>query len=154
FLDDGRIVDPEGTATSGKAAIAAMYAGSFQESPGLKVEPTVEQVRFLTADVARIDGRSRLSSANGEATESARFSTLLVRRDGNWRIAEIHEYASSTPDLPPYDRLKALEWMVGDWVDESDNNRVHSSVRWADKQSYLIRTYNIEIQGEKASSGT
>ena len=44
--------------------------------------------------------------------------------------------------------------MVGDWVDESDNNRVQSSVRWADNQSYLVRTYKVEMQGEKGSSGT
>ncbi len=44
--------------------------------------------------------------------------------------------------------------MVGDWVDESDNSRVQSSVRWADNQSYLVRTYKIEMQGEKGSSGT
>jgi len=154
FLDDGMIVDPEGKATRGKAAIAAMYAGSFQESPGVKVEPTVEAVRFLTADVARVEGRSRLSSANGDASEFTRFSTLLVRRDGKWRIAEIREYPAPAQDVAPYERLKALEWMVGDWVDESDNNRVQSSIRWADKQSYLIRTYSIEIQGEKSSSGT
>ncbi len=154
FLDDATIVDPEGKATSGKAALAEMYAASFQESPGLKVEPTVEQVRFLTQDVARVDGRSRLSSADGDATEFTRFSTLLVRRDGNWRIAEIREYAEPARDVPPSERLKPLEWMVGDWVDESDNNRVQSSVRWADKQSYLIRTYSIEIQGERSSSGT
>ena len=44
--------------------------------------------------------------------------------------------------------------MVGDWVDESDNNRVESSVRWADNQSYLVRNYKVELQGEKRSSGT
>ncbi len=27
-------------------------------------------------------------------------------------------------------------------------------IRWADNKSFLIRTYSIEIQGEKASSGT
>ena len=43
--------------------------------------------------------------------------------------------------------------MVGDWVDESDNSRVQSSVRWADNQSYLIRTYKIEMQGEKGVVG-
>jgi len=154
FLDDATIVDPEGKATRGKAAIAEMYAAAFQEAPGLKVEPNVEEIRFLTPDVARLEGRSRLSSANSGASEFTRFSTLLVRRDAKWRIAEIREYASPAQDVTPYERLKELEWMVGDWVDESDNNRVQSSVRWADKQSYLIRTYSIEIQGVKSSSGT
>jgi hypothetical protein len=50
--------------------------------------------------------------------------------------------------------LKELEWMVGEWVDESENNKVSANIRWADNQSYLIREYNVEIQGEKSSSGT
>jgi uncharacterized protein (TIGR02246 family) len=154
FLDDGTIVDPDGAATRGKAAIAEMYAGSFQETPGLKIEPTVEASRFFTPDVARVEGRSRLFSATGDASEFTRFSSLLVRQDGKWRIAEIREYAAPAQDVKPYDRLKELEWMVGDWVDESDNNRVQSSIRWADNKSYLVRTYTIDIHGEKSSSGT
>jgi uncharacterized protein (TIGR02246 family) len=154
FVDDCAIIDPEGNATRGKPALAQMYAASFLESPGLKVEPNVEEIRFVTPDVARVEGRSRLSSAKGDAAEFTRFSSLLVRGDGKWRIAEIREYSAPAQDVTPYERLKALEWMVGDWVDESDNNRVQSSVRWADNQSYLIRTYKIEIVGEKPSSGT
>src|SRR5262249_42316135 len=141
FLDDATIVDPDGNATRGKAAIAEMYATSFQEAVGLKVEPTVEEIRFLSADVARVDGRSGLSSANSAATEFTRFSALLVRREGKWRIAEIREYPTAAAEVTPHERLKELEWMVGDWVDESDDNRVQSSVRWADKKSYLVRTY-------------
>ena len=44
--------------------------------------------------------------------------------------------------------------MVGDWVDESEGSRVVVNIRWADKQSYLIRTYHVELRGQKASSGT
>ena len=44
--------------------------------------------------------------------------------------------------------------MVGDWVDESEGSRVVVNVRWADKQSYLVRTYQVELRGEKAHSGT
>ena len=44
--------------------------------------------------------------------------------------------------------------MVGDWVDESDNAKSQSSVRWADNQSYLVRTFSIQIEGEKPSTGT
>ena len=154
FMDDASIVDPEGNATRGRAAVAEMYAGAFQESPGLKIESKVEEVRFLTPEVARVEGQSQLSSAKGDASEFTRFSALLVRRDGKWRIAEIREYAAPAADVAPEERLKDLEWMVGEWVDESDDNRVQSEVRWADNKSYLVRTFKIEIQGEKGSSGT
>jgi uncharacterized protein (TIGR02246 family) len=154
FLEEASIIDPEGNETHGKAAVAEMYAAAFQQSPGLKVESKVEEVRFLTPDVARVKGESQLSSAAGDASEFNRFSALLVRRDGKWRIAEIREFAAPPADVTPYERLRDLEWMVGEWVDESDNNRVQSNVQWADNQSYLVRTYKVEMHGEKGSSGT
>jgi uncharacterized protein (TIGR02246 family) len=154
FHEDASIIDPDGNETRGKAAVAEMYAAAFQESPGLKVQSRVDEVRFLTPDVARIHGESQLSSATGDAAEFTRFNALLVRKDGKWKIAEIRESAAPPADVTPYERLRDLEWMVGDWVDESDDGRVQSSVRWADNQSYLVRTYKIEMQGEKGASGT
>jgi len=154
FLDDSSVVEPGGAETRGKGPIVEMYTAAFQDTPGLKLESTVEEIKFLTPDVAKVSGQSRLSTADGNATEFTRFSTLLVRRDGKWRIAEIREHAAPAEDITPYDRLKELEWMVGEWVDESENNKVMANVRWADGQSYLIRDYSIQIQGEVAASGT
>ena len=154
FSDDVVLIDPEGNETQGKQAVATMYANSFQQTAGLKIEPEVADIRLLTPDVARVEGQSRLSIEGGDASEFTRFSALLVRKDGQWKAAEIREYAAPADDVTPYERLKELEWMVGRWVDESDTNKVEADVRWADKQSYLIRTYNVEIQGERSSSGT
>ena len=154
FLDESMIVDPDGNATRGKAAVATMYEAAFKENPGLKLESSVQDIRFLTPDLARVEGKARITSTHGDASEFTGFTTLLARRDGKWRIAEIHEYAAPAADVSSYERLKELEWMVGDWVDESDNAKSQSSVRWADNQSYLIRTYSIEREGEKPSTGT
>jgi uncharacterized protein (TIGR02246 family) len=154
FIDDATIVDPDGNETRGKGAISEMYGASFQESPGLKLEAKVDEIRLLTQDVARVAGRSRLSSPKSDAAEFNRFNVLLVRQEGQWRIAEIREHAAAASDVKPYERLKELEWMVGDWVDESENIRSQSSVRWADNQSFLVRTFSIEVQGEKPTTGT
>jgi uncharacterized protein (TIGR02246 family) len=154
FTDEAVIIDPDGNETRGKAAIGAMYGSSFQENPGLRLEPEVAEVRFITPDVVRVEGQTRLSSANGDATEFTRFSSLLVKKDGKWRSAEIREYTAPAEDVTPYERLRDLEWMVGHWVDESETNKVEATVRWADNQSYLVRTYTVEVQGEKSASGT
>jgi uncharacterized protein (TIGR02246 family) len=154
FVDDASVVDPEGAETRGKPAIGEMYAASHREATGLKLESEVEQVRFLTPDVARIEGRSRVSAPNGPANEFTRFTALAVRGDGAWRLAELREQAAPLHDVSPYERLQELQWMVGDWVDESEGNRVVVNVKWADKQSYLVRTYHLELQGEKSRSGT
>jgi uncharacterized protein (TIGR02246 family) len=153
FTEDVVLTDPEGNETRGRASIAEMYSGAFQENPGLKLEPQVTEVRFITPDVARVEGQSRLSSS-GDASEFTRFSALLVRKDGKWQAAEIREFPAPAEDIAPYDRLKELEWMVGHWVDDNGDNRVEADVRWADNNSYLIRTYSTQIQGEKPASGT
>ncbi|WP_254053493.1 YybH family protein [Singulisphaera sp. GP187] len=151
---DAVVVEPSGSETRGQSDIGMMYAEELENVPGVKLECTIESIRFLTADVARVEGMSRLSSGTGDANEFTRFSVLTILQEGKWRLAEIREYAAPGGDITPYERLKELEWMVGDWVDESGDNKVSSSIRWADNKSFLIRTYSIEIQGEKASSGT
>jgi uncharacterized protein (TIGR02246 family) len=154
FTEEADVVDSAGESTRGKAAIGEMYASSLEENPNLKLEPKVEEIRFLTPDVARVQGQTRLSTDTGDASEYTRFSTLAVKRDGKWLLAEIREYAAPVEDISSYDRLRELEWMVGDWVDESEGVKASSNVRWADNESFLIRTYQVEVQGEKAKSGT
>jgi uncharacterized protein (TIGR02246 family) len=154
FTDQANVIDSAGETTRGKPDIMGMYASSFEENPALKLESRVEEVNFITPDVARVEGQSRLSTAKGEASEYTRFSGLAVNRNGNWLIAEIREYAAPAEDVSSYDRLSELEWMVGDWVDESDDVKSTSSVTWADNFSFLIRAYEIEVKGEKPTTGT
>ncbi len=154
FTEDASVVDPAGAETRGRTEIAQMYATSFEDVPGLTLEADAKEIRFLTPDVARVEGESSLSSSTGDASEHTRYSSLMVRRDGKWLVAELREYPAPAEDVTPYERLKELEWMVGDWVDESDGNRVSASIRWADNKSYLVRTYRVDLGREKVSSGT
>jgi uncharacterized protein (TIGR02246 family) len=154
FSDDAAVVDTEGIEARGRQAIGEMYGSAFEENPGLKLEATLAEIRFLTPDVVRAEGQSRVSSPSGDASEFTRFSSLLTRKDGKWTVAEIREYPLPPEDVPTSERLKELEWMVGDWVDESGDNKVSSSVRWSENKSYLVRTYRVDIKNERASSGT
>ncbi len=155
FDDDAIVVDSDGNETKGKEAIKAMYVEAFEETEGLKIEAEIEGIKFVTPDVVRVDGRSTLSNTKEEGLEFSRFSALLVNRAGKWKTAELRDYPiDDEDDILPAERLKELEWMVGDWVDESDNNRVSSSIHWNEGKSFLVRTYHVELEGVKASSGT
>jgi uncharacterized protein (TIGR02246 family) len=154
FTNEANVVDSDGESTRGKPAVVEMYVSALEDNPDLKLEAKVEEVRFLTPDVARVEGQSRLSADTGDATEFTRYSGLVVKKDGKWFVAEIREYPAPIEDVSSYDRLKELEWMVGDWVDESEGVKATSNVRWAHNKSFLIRTYQIEVKGEKVRSGT
>jgi len=154
YADDAVIVAPDGLEVRGKERIGRMYADSFADGRGLKLETRVESVRFLTPDVARVEGRSRLSAADGDAADYLRFTALLVGKDGAWSIAELRESPAPAEDVEPYQRLKDLEWMVGRWVDEDERHKVDAEVEWAANRAYLLRTQAVELDGRPSFSTT
>jgi uncharacterized protein (TIGR02246 family) len=154
FADDATIIDSDGGEIKGRDAIVAMYTTAFADAPNLKIDSEATEIKLVTDDVARVEGKTRLYEGNADGVEFTKFSALMVRKAGNWKTVELRDYPTPHADILPADRLKELEWMLGDWVDESDSNRVSSSVKWNEGKSFLIRTYHVEIAGIRANSGT
>ena len=102
--------------------------------------------------MAQAEGVSRLESPK-EATIVNLFVALLARQGDAWKIAEIRDYPAPAASVKPYERLKELEWMVGEWIDESEDVQVSSTVRWGQGKAYLVRDYSVQIKGEPATSG-
>ena len=152
FAEDAALIDAEGNATRGRAAIQQQYAESFETSAGLKAEATLKSIRFLTADVAQVEGTAKITTSEGLAS-SIRFSALGVKKEGKWQIAELRDYPGPPEDVPPAERTAELDWLIGDWVDESAGAKVSSSIRLGDGKAFLVRTYRADIGGRPAHSG-
>jgi hypothetical protein len=129
-----------------------VFTDAFAEPSTYTLDGKTERIRLITPDVAQAEGVSRLVSPR-EATIAKRFVALLARQGDAWKIAEIRDYSASVDSVAPYERLKELEWMVGDWVDESEDSRVTSTVRWGQGKGYLVRDYSVHVKGEPATSG-
>jgi uncharacterized protein (TIGR02246 family) len=152
FTQDGALVDSENVATRGREAIAQEFTEAFAEPSTYTLDGKTERIRLITLDVAQAEGMSRLVSPR-EATIAKRFVALLARQGDAWKIAEIRDYLAPVDSVAPYERLKELEWMVGDWVDESEDAQVTSTVRWGQGKGYLVRHYSVQVKGEPATSG-
>src|SRR5262245_88237 len=116
FTQDGTLIDSENAATRGRDAIAQEFSEAFAERSTFTVQGTIDRVRLITPDVAQVEGVSRLISPK-EATIANQFVALLSRHGDAWRFVEIREYPASVDSVTPYERLKELEWMVGEWAD-------------------------------------
>jgi uncharacterized protein (TIGR02246 family) len=152
FTPDGTLIDSENVATRGQEAIAQDFSEAFADRSTYTLQAKVERIRLITPDVAQAEGESRLESPN-EATIANQFVVLLARQGAAWKIAEIREYPAPAESITPYERLKELEWMVGDWVDESEEVQVSSTVRWGQNKAYLVRDYSVHVKGEPTTSG-
>lgn len=158
FSAEGALIDGEGAVLRGREAILGHYQDAFSAGACAQLEGTITAMRFLTPDVAQVEGEFSLfegKPGEGPVAQTGRFSSLAVRKDGQWRIAELRDDPDPLPEPESnYERLQELEWLVGDWVDESGNVRNSTTVRWAENRNFLVRTYTVQLGGEPVSSGT
>lgn len=152
FTEDAEVVAHEGQTIRGRKAIAELFASIFEEGRGNKLALRVDTLRFLGPDVAIESGESTLTPADGGQPELGRFTAILVKQDGQWLQSHVRE--DPEPAISHHDRLKELEWMVGEWVEESQFAVIFTKCRWSEDQNYLLREFTIQVDGKPEMKGT
>ena len=153
FAEDALVVDEHGERTEGRAAIRAQLAASFADNPGSTIAIKVDSLRFLGPDTALEEGRTTITPAGpGGEPEITRFTVVYIKKNGQWLQSAVRD--EHDHDLGPHDRLKELEWLVGDWVNESQDAIVSTSCKWTDDGNFLIRDFTMKTQGQPVLSGT
>ena len=147
FTEDAEVIEANGMRYRGRSLIEERLAKTFATSPGVKLEIHSDSIQLLSPDVAKEEGLTIVKPV-GKALESRRHTALLVKRDGKWLISSVRE--EPDPTLPPHERLKELEWMVGDWVDDGPDSHINVSCRWSEDGNFLLRTFQVHVQGKPA----
>ena len=153
FTEDALVVDEQGERTEGRAAIRAQLAASFADNPGSTIAIKADSLRLLGPDAALEEGRTTITPAgpSGEP-ENTRFTVVYIKKDGHWLQSAVRDELAH--DLGPHDRLKELEWLVGDWINESQAAVVNTSCKWTDDGNFLVRHFTVKTQGQPVLSGT
>ena len=147
FTEDAEVVEADGARYRGRPLIEQRLAETFAASPGVKLPIQAESIQFLSPEVVKEEGLTTVSPAKG-AAETRRHTALLVKRDGRWLISSIREESESL--VAPHQRLKELEWMLGEWVDEGSDSHVRVTCRWSEDGNFLVRTFAVKVQGKPA----
>ena len=145
---DARVVDVTGEVVEGRDAVEREYAGLFRDNPGLTLEVNVDDLRLVGPDTAIEEGTTRVAPKDGGPAVVNHYSAVDVKRDGRWLLASVRESPGET--LSPHDRLRELEWMLGEWVDESPDSVILSTCKWSDDKTALNREFAIRVNGRVA----
>jgi uncharacterized protein (TIGR02246 family) len=121
---------------------------SSEDAPKLAVE--TESIEFVSPNVAIQRGLAVISrQASNEETS---YQVVYVDHDGEWLIDRVSEdVVESKPSN--YERLKELEFFVGQWITDGDEMTVEFECQWTANQNYLSRKYHVSIEEEVQSSG-
>jgi len=146
FTDNGEMIDEDGFVTSGREAIESRSAQVFEAFPRATIRIEVESIRLVGTGAAVEEGRALVTMEPDTEQIGSRYTALHVLRDGKWLVASVRDTAEP-PTITPHQRLEPLSWLVGDWIDESDESLVETSCRWSDDGNYLIQKFHIRLQG-------
>jgi uncharacterized protein (TIGR02246 family) len=151
FTADAEVVEADGARYQGRELIERSFTDTFAADKGARIKLDIGAIRFLTPDVAKEEGRSVVTPSQGSPV--SRFYTVLyVKRDGRWLVANVHE--EPDPVVRPHDRLKELEWMVGEWVDEGSDHLVRAVCRWSPDGNFLLRDFTVKRGGKAVMTVT
>jgi uncharacterized protein (TIGR02246 family) len=152
FIPGGELVNEAGHVAQGRKTIERTFAAIFQSHPDMQISASIASIRFRSPSVAIEDGSSTITRKPGTPSEHNRYTVVHVKQDGKWQMA-------SARDLPDEetsagDELGQLEWLIGQWVDESPSALVTTSYRWDGERRAILSEFKLHVGGRPAMTGS
>lgn len=151
WADRAEWVSPSGQRFQGRQAIQQAMEAMFAENKEVKIEVIDPVVRLLTPEVALEEGTVRVIQP-GEVPDDAKYIAIHSKKNGQWKLESVRE--TSLPDAAPsHLQVKQLEWLVGEWVDESPNTVVEHRCWWSEDGHFLLGRFVVQWEGGPAMKG-
>lgn len=149
WSEDGESVDLDsGDVTAGRESVREVFATLFSEEPASTIDIDIQAIRPVSADVALVDGTSRITFGDGGRAGS-RFSAVVKRQGGRWLLDSVRE-AALVEAVEPRRPLDELSWLVGSWEDEAPGMSATTRCFWSAGTSFLIRTHAVSADAVDA----
>lgn len=146
FTENAELIDEHGERILGRARIENFLGTVFKQRPGATITIVPASLRFLSPDVALEEGRTVVRTPGASPPTSRHYTVTYVKQGDRWRYSVGREEQEKA--VTPHERLVELEWLVGDWMDESPDSLVHTSCRWSPDGNFLLRDFTIRVQGK------
>ncbi len=84
--------------------------------------------------------------------EESEYTAVYVKRDGQWLLDRVTE--EDVPVVPShYEQLKELEWMIGTWVDQDEQNRIETTCQWTKNRNFMTRSFTVSVRDRIEMAG-
>jgi uncharacterized protein (TIGR02246 family) len=153
FTSNAEYIDDEGNVFEGRDEIEKNFSRFFAENKGAQLEINIESIRVVHPGLAVEDGTTRIVRDDGTPLARSRYVAVHVKADGKWLVATVREHAPKG-ERPHREQLEQLAWLVGEWMDESDESIVTFVCRPVDDGNFLVRDFTVTVAGEEVLHGS
>jgi tetratricopeptide (TPR) repeat protein len=86
------------------------------------------------------DGITEITPAEGGPPSAARFTAVLVKKDGEGYFESVRDSIPHPPSNAEH--FEDLEWLLGDWKGESDKGEsARASYHWAENRNFIVSSF-------------
>lgn len=150
WAEDAEYILPSGEVLKGRDKIEQAFKKFFSDNQGIQVQVTISEIRFPGHNEAVEEG-SAVVSRPGEEPKELTYEVRYVKRKVAWKIAHVEETFSAQSN---YERLKELEWLTGEWVDDSESADVETLAQWTKNKNFITLSFKVQFEGRPALEGT
>jgi uncharacterized protein (TIGR02246 family) len=152
FAEDCELTEADGTTVRGLKELEEELKESFEDDPDARISVSVDSLRLITPDVVIEEGKTTYFPDGKTVTAETQYQATHVRKGDRWLMTRVRSFNRIV--LSPYDQLRELEWLVGDWVDESPDSVVEASYRWDANKVFLLQDFKVRVDGQTVLNGT
>lgn len=148
-LDSGEVI-------VGREAIQDYFAQSFEQNSDLKVHLNENTIRLVSLHMAIEEGNYSITGKPEEGESVVPYVQIWTAVEGKWYLACVRELLPKEAPQPvsAHEHLQDLAWLLGDWVDESNESIVKTSCRWSEDGNFLLQDFTVQEVGAELMTGT
>jgi uncharacterized protein (TIGR02246 family) len=153
WTPDAEYTDISGRSLKGRDAIEQAFRQLFSEHKNLKIRIEGQSLRFVTPDVAIEEGISEVFGPDGSPPSRARYTSVLVKKNGKWLLSSSRESPSASPGSAEH--LRGLQFAVGEWSGRPDTGEEERiALDWAAGQNFLVGSFSTVAKDVPVSAAT
>ncbi|MFT5325852.1 MAG: hypothetical protein ACI8P0_003725 [Planctomycetaceae bacterium] len=152
FSDSGEYVNDAGIVFQGPSVIEKEFAAQFKVIPNSKIQLDVVDLRFVGNGLAIEEGTATVLPDEDAPAIISRYIVVHTRQGESWKMVSARDLDSRP--LSAHDHLMQLGWLVGNWVDESDQALGQTSFTWSENGNFLVSSFTITTRDGNEISGT
>lgn len=127
----------------GRSAMEAAYTDHFKTNPGESITVDISSIRFPSPSLAIEEGTIETRFAHDAALpHCSQYRAVHVRENGKWLTAITHEWGVGQ------DKLKDLNWLIGQWSAGTQQGVVQLGFEWNDRKNTILTRFSMK-QGDK-----
>lgn len=153
FAEKAEVVDEDGNFIEGRAEVEARFTETFKAFPKASNVVEITALRLLTPDVAVEDGYATVTLDPKLPPSRSPYSVVHIKRDGKWLFGSVRDFPEEV-EATAHDHLADLDFLVGQWFDQSREGLVETDCKWSEDGNFLLQDFVVKARGGRQLKGT